>query len=176
MNNKTNIDVRAGQIGVDHNMLVPTIHKDARRAPTNIIKVRVDRIHLPKGRHRNADPKMVKMIQDDIRKIGLLQPIGLRKQKDHHDYELMWGLHRYLAFVDGWEHAQALIEERTDKDPEAFQEATMWQSIPAVIHDWMPNDDAEMKEISENLHRKTLTVSQEQTQRARYATLVKKLG
>lgn len=143
--------------------------------PNNITKVLVDRIELG-DRKRAVDNDMVKVLQDDIRAIGLLQPIGIRQMKDSHDYELIWGAHRLLAFKAGWENARKLLNERDARDPEALLEAKLWQQIPAVVHDWMPNTDAEMKEISENLHRKALSPQQTTIQRARYVALLKKTG
>jgi hypothetical protein len=175
MNSRTDIETRQGQIGVDFSMQTFQRSGDARSAPINITKVLVDRIEVGK-RKRKTDDSTVAALQADIRAIGLLQPIGLRRQKDSPDYDLIWGLHRFLAFKRGWENAQRLLAERGDRDQEALDEAKLWQQVPAVVHDWMPNADAEMKEISENLHRKELSPNEAKIQRARYVLLLKKLG
>jgi len=151
---------------------------DGRKTPNNILKVAIDSIVDVAGgmRQRKTDTKWISQLQEDIKMQVLLQPIGLRREKDGFNYEIIWGYHRYLAFKKGWEEAKELLKARGEKDPEAYMAAKMWQTIPAVIHDWMPNDQALLKEIAENLLRLELSPRDVKIQRVKYAAMVKKFG
>lgn len=145
-------------------------------APRNIVPIHVDYISLIK-RLRNINQETVDKLYEDISSHGLLQPIGVQQSKDGPSkFVVIYGAHRLLAFKKGWALAERLIEERTDKDPEARKMAQMFQTIPAIVYDRaMPNDYAQLKEISENLIRQNLTKNEQAHHLTQYTLLIKKL-
>jgi ParB-like chromosome segregation protein Spo0J len=172
----TQIENKPGTVGAGDFVMATGVGGRAIAAPNNVIRIAVDLIRAEE-RLRKINRETVDRLYNDIMQQGLLQPIGVRQSRDGVGYVVIYGLHRLLAFKRGWELAQKLIAERTDKDPEAYAMARRWQSIPAVVHDMgIPLDYAVLKEISENLIRSELSKEERAVHETKYTHLVKKLG
>lgn len=97
-------------------------------------------------RHRPVDADAVKVLAASIRSLGLRTPITIRSPSDSECY-LVAGRHRLeAARLLGWEKIECFVLDCSE-------------------------DEAEMWEISENLHRAELTVMQRAEQVARWAEL-----
>jgi hypothetical protein len=171
----TRIEPKPGKVAGDFTMATGApIRGDA--IPRNIVGLPVDTISIGK-RLRTINKETVDKLYDDISQHGLLQPIGVQQSKEGPArYVILYGAHRFLAFKRGWEQAKKLLDERTDKDPEAYRLAKMWQTIPAIVHDRdMPLDYGQLKEIAENLIRQNLTPNEQALHQTKYTHLVKKL-
>lgn len=98
-------------------------------------------------RHRAADPDAVTRIAESIERIGLHTPLTVLSSNDGEHLELVTGLHRLEAV-----------------------KSLGWPSVPCfVIED--DRLEAEMWEISENLHRSELTALQRDEHIARWLEL-----
>lgn len=124
------------------------------RAPHNppIEKIDVDSIVIPASR-RPIDEGMVRSLADSMKVMGLRTPITLWGNEFH--LELVAGAHRLAA-------AKLLS----------------WPEIDCFImeSDSVSHEQAEMWEISENLHRAELTVLQRSEQVARWVVLADKVS
>lgn len=118
---------------------------DVEDTPIVLITVGEDR--------RPVDEDAVVKLMESIRQIGLQTPITLREvpyDEDSAELHLVTGRHRLEA-------AKRLG----------------WETIPAISHTDWDEIDAELWEISENLHRAELTALQRSEQVHRYAELVR---
>lgn len=120
-------------------------------------RVSIDDVYI-EGRKRAADPRKVSEIAASIKQIGLLDPPAIYIAQgiviDGEDaggvYKLVYGLHRLLALK---ELGETVIDVKLlDID----------------------DDEAEMIEIAENLHRNDLTKDERYAQVRRYAELLEK--
>lgn len=112
--------------------------------------LRVNEIRVPEGR-RNTDPGTVKNLAESMARIGLQCPITVRLTEDDAGayVDLVVGAHRLAAAkLLGWTDIEGMV---------------MPASATAV--------DAEMWEISENLHRAELSEGQRSKQVARWIVL-----
>lgn len=101
-------------------------------------------------RHRPVDADAVKVLAASIESLGLRTPITIRSPSDSECY-LVAGRHRLeAAKLLGWEKIECFVLDCSE-------------------------DEAEMWEISENLHRAELTVVQRSEQVARWAELASKV-
>jgi ParB-like chromosome segregation protein Spo0J len=114
--------------------------------PTQIRHVTLDQVEVTAW-HRPYDATAVSRLAQSIRDIGLQHPISVVSKDGR--FALVAGRHRLEAF-------RVLAEER----------------IPATIVE-LSDIDARLWEISENLHRAELTVTQRAEQIAEYADLAK---
>ena len=115
-----------------------------------IEKIDIAGITVPPGR-RPLDEGAVKAMADSMAKMGLKTPITV--WGDEHRLELVAGGHRLAAAQSlGWDEIDCFI---MDADTVTREEAEMW-------------------EISENLHRAELTVMERSQQVARWVELAAK--
>lgn len=110
-------------------------------------KLYIENIEVP-ARKREVDPEAVKTLAASMEKIGLRTPITIRSNDDSMAV-LVAGLHRLEA-------AKSLG----------------WEKIDCFVLD-CDEIDAELWEISENLHRAGLSKEQRDEQIRRYAALMK---
>lgn len=109
-------------------------------------KLFIENIEVP-ARKREADPEVVKTLAASMEKIGLRTPITIRSNDDSMAI-LVAGLHRLeAAKLLGWEKIDCFVLDCDEI------EAELW-------------------EISENLHRAGLTKEQRDEQIRRYAELM----
>lgn len=112
-------------------------------------KLLIDNITVS-NRHRAVDADAVKVLAASMDKIGLRTPITIRSPNDSECY-LVAGRHRLeAAKLLGWDEIECFVLDCSE-------------------------DEAEMWEISENLHRAELTVVQRSEQVARWAELAEKV-
>jgi ParB-like chromosome segregation protein Spo0J len=117
----------------------------------------IENIIVPKG-HRLLDQEKVAEIAASIKAIGLIVPIGIRRQPDG-VINLVVGGHRLEACRSlGWEKIDAV-------DVNA-----------ACTEDDDLDDHARMVEIAENLHRSELTTSERNELLADWVALIEKRG
>lgn len=110
----------------------------------------IELITIP-DRHRPVDMEAVKVLAASMEKIGLRTPITIRSPNESECY-LVAGRHRLeAAKLLGWEKIDCFIVDCTE-------------------------DDAEMWEISENLHRAELSVIQRAEQIGRWVELSNKVA
>ena len=171
----TNIEKKPGTVAGDFVMNTGGKGHGAS-VPKNVTRIGVDFIRVGK-RLRGVDKATVNKLYEDIKMHGLLQPIGVQQSKEGAGiYDVVYGVHRFLAFKKGWAEAERLIAERTDKDPEAYSMAYTFQTIPAIVYAYeMTIDHAQLKEITENLIRQSLTKDEKAVHEAKYTHLIKKL-
>lgn len=113
-----------------------------------IEKIDIDGITVPAGR-RALDEGAVKALAESIARMGLKTPITVWGDERH--LELVAGGHRLAAAKTlGWDEIDCFV---MDSDRVSREEAEMW-------------------EISENLHRADLTKEQRDIQIRRYAELL----
>lgn len=102
-------------------------------------------------RHRSVDKEAVKVLAASMEKIGLRTPITIRSPSESECY-LVAGRHRLeAAKLLGWEKIDCFVLDCSE-------------------------DEAEMWEISENLHRAELTVLQRSEQVARWVNLADRVS
>lgn len=172
----TDIEPKKGGIGAGDHVMNTGGKGSGASAPKNVTRVNTDDIRVGK-RLRGVNHATVDKLYDDIRINGLLQPIGVQQSKEGAGiYDVVYGVHRFLAFKKGWAEAERLIAERTNRDEEAYDMAYMFQSIPAIIYDYeMPMAYAQLKEITENLIRQGLSKEEKAVHEAKYTHLIKRL-
>ena len=110
-------------------------------------QIYVDVIPIP-DRHRSINLDAVKLIAGSMARIGLRTPITLRAIGEN-DVELIAGAHRLAAAMK-----------------------LGWEKIDCVVMNCV-KIDAEMWEISENLHRAELTVLERGEQIGQWVVLAK---
>lgn len=93
---------------------------------------------------RVAQPEAVNVIAQSMKEIGLINPITIRPVENGMGFYLIAGRHRYEA-------AKQL----------------KWESIQAIVLEGLTADEAELREIDENLVRTTLTPAEESLVQAR---------
>ena len=124
----------------------------AQASPVNLTsigiieRVVVDDVTIP-DTHRKADPEVVKRLAESIKRFGLLNPISLHRRSDR-EVVLVSGRHRLEA-------ARLLGEDFID---------AVFVAGNAI--------DLRLREITENLHRKDLTVQERSDQIAEWAALI----
>ena len=113
-------------------------------------KLLIDSITVS-NRHRPVDAEAVRALAASMGQIGLRTPITIRSPNDSECY-LVAGRHRLeAAKALGWDEIECFVLNCSE-------------------------DEAEMWEISENLHRAELTVVQRSEQVARWTSLADKLA
>lgn len=107
-------------------------------------------IAVPVHRMRAVDPDAVSELTDSIKKVGLRLPITVQPDPEEKGkYVLVTGAHRHAAYA-----------------------GLNYPTIPAVIRPALTVEQAEMEEITENLHRKELSELERSEQTARWIELV----
>lgn len=115
-----------------------------------IEKIVIESINVS-DRHRTVDLGAVKVLAASISQIGLRTPITVRCPTDY-ECDLVAGLHRLeAAKLLGWDEIECFVLDCSQ-------------------------DEAEMWEISENLHRAELTVVQRSEQVSRWVELADKVS
>jgi hypothetical protein len=132
---------------------------DTSRRPSNITSIMVNAITVGEERKRAVSIDKVALIRESIRELGLLQPIGVKRQGPGKPFLLIYGYHRFLA-------KQQLMED----DP--TQDVIAAAIYPEEIPDWA----CELNELAENLHRSELTPKERDAHTALYAGLLKEHG
>lgn len=119
--------------------------------------VQVSSVQVPDTRQRPLDPEATQRLREDIKRHGLLQPIGVRAGDGSRGgpFTLVFGYHRFVAF-------SALARD-----------GLTLPNIPAVIYPAdTPDWQIELAEVSENLIRKELTGAERAAHTAIYAGIV----
>jgi len=103
-------------------------------------KLRLDEVKEPDEALRSKiEIDGIDELAASIRKIGLLQPIGVRKNGDK--YEIEYGHRRYIAVHQlGWEEIDAIVLEETDEETLHIERA----HENLVREDLNPLDEARM--------------------------------
>lgn len=128
--------------------------------PLDITGVFLTQINVG-ARKRPLNDAVVQTLVEDIKKQGLLQPIGVRASKGNRGgpFTLIYGQHRLEAYRKIFE-----------TDPRA-------DSIPAIVYPSdTPDWQIEIAEISENLCRKELTTEERDSHTLLLAAALKRYG
>lgn len=131
------------------------------RPLSETMPVLLSSVLIPNKRQRPLDQEATGRLREDIKRHGLLQPIGVRAGDGSRGapFTLVFGYHRFVAF-------SALA-----------QQGLTLPNIPAVIYPAdTPDWQIELAEVSENLMRKELTASERAAHTAIYAGLIKQHG
>jgi len=120
------------------------------------------------GRSRPLDPAKVKEIQDSIEKLGLLQPIGIREDKNNPTvHHVIFGAHRFKAWQNKWNSAKVGDDDK---------EKGRWQQIMVLrFPSRMTDEQAKLAELDENLARNELSTPERKKLVGERMKLAKKL-
>lgn len=116
----------------------------------NVEKILIENITIPEGR-RALNPITVAGLADSMGRLGLMVPVTIRSNSD--DMAILIAGHHRLAAA----------------------KRLGWTAIDCIVRDCTA-DEAEMWEISENLHRAELTVLERSEQMARWVELADKVA
>ena len=100
-----------------------------------IMKMPLNKIKLNKNSRFNIDPDELDGLMQSIKQEGLLQPIGLVKNGS--GYEICYGNRRFLAVSK-----------------------LGMKTIPAVVHEKKKETDVDVKNLTENVQRRNITLAE----------------
>lgn len=126
-------------------------------------------IHLPEDRARAINKDRIAKLEKSIEKIGLIQPIGVRRMKEGENtsYTLVFGAHRFQAWVNKLNADKAIDNH----------EKSRWTLIPCVV---LPSEITpemqELLEYEENVNREGLTEEEQYRFTAKVLKLFEKLS
>lgn len=120
----------------------------AYKGPVEIKEVPMKSIRLGKNSRLSVSDEEISGLMQSIQEVGLLQPIGLIAGEDG-EYEVCYGNRRFLAVQKLGKH-----------------------KIAAVIHSNKTSAEADMQNLTENLQRKNISL----TEAGRYFDILKKAG
>lgn len=117
-------------------------------APYEVKHIPLANITVPSDRLRPVDDEAAASLLESIEKVGLRSPITVRPGEGKDNYVLVTGAHRFAAYA---------------RKP--------YISIPCFVRTGLSDEQAEMEEITENLHRKDLTELERAEQLAKWIEL-----
>ena len=120
----------------------------AKEAEVLIKEVPLNQIKLGKNSRMNISTEEIAGLMESIKETGLLQPIGVVPNKAG-GYQIAYGNRRFLA-CSKLGH----------------------KSIPAIIHNTTKESDVDMKNLTENVQRRNLSLAES----GRYVMLLKSQG
>lgn len=103
---------------------------------TMIQVIKLNQIKLNKNSRMNIKPDELSGLMTSIKEVGLLQPIGVVKMGPK-SYEICYGNRRYLACSK-----------------------LGLNSIPAIIHEKQKEGDIDMKNLTENIQRRNISLAE----------------
>lgn len=117
----------------------------AKDTTVMIQKVPLNKIKLGKNSRMSVSPEELDGLMNSIKEVGLLQPIGVVRRQGY--FEIAYGNRRFLAVSKlGLSH------------------------IPAVVHDVKKESDVDLKNLTENVQRRNLSLAEV----GRYCELLRK--
>jgi hypothetical protein len=134
-------------------------HNDLSRRAEDVRPIMIDNIEVKGRRQRSVDRQKVEQLAESIKLLGLLQPIGVKRQKSGEPFLLIYGAHRL--------EAKMLLRE---SDP--TQDVIGAVIYPSDMPDWA----ILAAEVAENLCRKELSPKERDAHTAIYAGLLKQNG
>jgi ParB/RepB/Spo0J family partition protein len=116
----------------------------AKNTKVTIQKIPLNKIKLGKNSRMSVSPDELQGLMESIKETGLLQPIGVIRRAS--GFEICYGNRRFLAVSKlGMSH------------------------IPAVVHDVKKESDVDLKNLTENVQRRNLSL----TEIGRYVELLR---
>lgn len=121
----------------------------ARGQKVEIKELSLNKIKLGRNSRLSTSNEDLSGLMQSINSVGLLEPIGVVKTKDGKGYEVAYGNRRFMAFSKLGLH-----------------------SIPAIIHERKSDNDVDVKNLTENVQRRNISLAEI----GRYATILEGEG
>jgi ParB/RepB/Spo0J family partition protein len=120
----------------------------AKKSKVAVKEIPLNQIKLGRNSRMNISNEEIAGLMESIKETGLLQPIGVVPGKKG-GYEICYGNRRFLAFSK-----------------------LGFKTIPAILHDTAVDSEVDMKNLTENVQRRNLSL----TEAGRYVQLLKAEG